>query len=103
MKQLIISSAKFSEIVLIDLKDLSLHPLVMLKMATLTLLKGETSTAYLLTTPPVPILVESSLGPALITAVTNTFKGFSPVNKWMISKAYLTILMALAFLPVFLP
>lgn len=98
-----ISSAKFSAIDLMDFMDFSLHPLVMLKIATFTLLKGDTSTAYLLTTPPDPILVESSLGPALITAFTNTSKGFSPVNKWMISKAFLTMLMDLAFLPVFLP
>lgn len=98
-----ISSAKFSAMVLMDLMDFSLHPLVMLKIATLTLLKGDTSTACLLTTPPDPILVESSLGPALITAFTKTSKGFSPVSKWMISKAFLTMLMALAFLPVFLP
>lgn len=72
-------------------------------MAKLTLLNGETSTAYFLTTPPVPILVESSLGPAKTTASTNTFNGFYPVNNSMISKADLTILMAKAFLPVFLP
>ena len=72
-------------------------------MATLTLLKGETSTACLLTTPPVPILVESSLGPALITALTKTANGFSPVKRWIISKAFLTMLIAFAFLPVFLP
>ena len=69
----------------------------------LTLLKGETSTAYLLATPPVPILVESSLGPPAIIAATKTLRGFSPVSKWMISKAFLTILTALVFLPVFLP
>ena len=72
-------------------------------MATLTLLKGETSTAYLLTTPPDPILVESSLGPAFIIALTKTAKGFSPVRRWIISKAFLTMLIDLAFLPVFLP
>ena len=33
----------------------------------------------------------------------NTSIGFSPVKRWMISKACLTILIALAFFPVFLP
>lgn len=51
-----ISSAKFSAIDLMDFMDFSLHPLVMLKIATFTLLKGDTSTAYLLTTPPDPIM-----------------------------------------------
>jgi len=64
---------------------------------------GETSTACFLTTPPAPILVESSLGPALTTALTKTSRGFLPVSKLMISKTCLTILMALTFLPVFLP
>ena len=72
-------------------------------MAKLTLLIGETSTACFLTTPPVPILVESSLGPASWTALMKTSNGFLPVNKWTISKACLMILMALTFLPVFLP
>jgi len=36
-------------------------------------------------------------------ASTNTFNGFFPVNKWIISKAALTYLIAKAFLPVFLP
>jgi hypothetical protein len=35
--------------------------------------------------------------------LTTTYKGFLPVSKLIISKACLTILMALAFLPVFLP
>ena len=47
--------------------------------------------------------MESSLGPALMVAYTKIFKGFSPVKMWIYSKAYLTMLMALAFLPVFLP
>jgi len=72
-------------------------------MAWLTLLNGETSTACFLTTPPAPILVESSLGPANNKALTTTYKGFLPVRRWMISNVCLTILMALAFLPVFLP
>ena len=72
-------------------------------MAKLILLIGETSTACFLATPPVPILVESSLGPASWMALTKTSNGFLPVNKWMISNACLTILMALTFLPVFLP
>ena len=59
-----ISSAKVSAIDLIDLKALSLQPFTMKYIAKLTLLNGATSTAYFLTTPAVPILVESSLGPA---------------------------------------
>ena len=53
-------------------------------MAWFTLLKGETSTACFLATPPEPILVESYLGPALRTALTKTSRGFFPVNKKMI-------------------
>ena len=45
----------------------------------LNLLNGETSTAYFLTTPPLPTLVESSLAPAFYTALTKIFNGFSPV------------------------
>lgn len=56
-----ISSAKFSAMVLMDLMDFSLHPLVMLKIATLTLLKGDTSTACLLTTPPDPNHIQKIL------------------------------------------
>ena len=41
-------------------------------MAWLILLKEETSTAYLLTLPPLPILVESSLGPQLEIALIKT-------------------------------
>ena len=72
-------------------------------MAKLTLLMGDTSTACFLTTPPAPIRVESSLGPDWTRAPTKTSMGFLPVRRWMISKACLTILMALTFLPVFLP
>jgi hypothetical protein len=52
-----------------------------------------------LTTPPEPILVESSRGPAFYTASTKTLSGFNPVNSSIISKAERTILMASAFLP----
>ena len=97
------SSAKHSAMVLVALYECSLAPWVIKQMAWLTLLKGETSTACFLTTPPAPILVESSLGPANNKALTTTYKGFLPVSKWMISNVCLTILMALAFLPVFLP
>ena len=69
----------------------------------LTLLNDETSTAYFLTTPPAPILVESSLADPLIIAFTKTYNGFLPVNKCIISNAYFTTLIAMAFLPVFLP
>lgn len=40
------------------------------QIAWLTLLKGDTSTACLLTVPARPIRVESSRGPELIIAVT---------------------------------
>ena len=68
-----------------------------------TLLIGETSTAYFLTAPPFPILVESSLAPPFMTALHKTSIGFLPLIKLMISKAYLRILMAKTFLPEFLP
>lgn len=43
------------------------------QIAWLTLLKGDTSTACLLTVPARPIRVESSLGPELMIAVTKTY------------------------------
>ena len=98
-----ISSAKHSEKVLCDLKVEFLEPMVMKYKAYPTLLMGETSTAYFLTVPPDPILVESSLAPPIWTAKTRTSMGFLPVINSMISKAYLIILMARHFLPVFLP
>jgi hypothetical protein len=69
----------------------------------LTLLKGETSTAYLLIEPPLPILYESSLGPPLLTALINTPNGFFPVTKLISANVYLTIRQAFNFLPLFLP
>ena len=45
----------------------------------------------------------SSHGELFSTALTRTSTGFLPVRKLMISKAILTMLAALAFLPEFLP
>lgn len=98
-----ISSAKHSAMVFIFLKAWSLDPLQMLLIAWLTLLRGETSTACFLTTPPEPILVESSRAPAIITAPTKTSSGLRPVRMWIISKQCFTILIAISFLPEFLP
>ena len=67
-----ISSAKHSAILLVFLKAAFLAPSAILNNPTLTLLIGETSTAYFLTTPPLPILVLSSLGPPLTTPLIKT-------------------------------
>lgn len=56
--------------VLMFLKAASRAPVQSNQMAWLTLLKGETSTACLLTVPALPIRVESSRGPELMIAVT---------------------------------
>merc|ERR1712212_1005589 len=50
-----------------------------------------------------PILVESSLGPELMIALTNTWRGFSPDKRWMISKLCLTIRTVISFLPLLRP
>jgi hypothetical protein len=92
------SSARHSATVLMVLRAFFLATRQSWKRAKLTLLKEETSTACLLATPPFPILVESSLGPELQTALTTTWTGLSPVVWWMISRAHLMILMALTFL-----
>lgn len=67
---LINSSARHSAIVLILRKDASLAPVHNNQIAWFTLLKGDTSTACLLTVPARPIRVESSRGPELIIAET---------------------------------
>ena len=36
-------------------------------------------------------------------ALTRTWRGFSPVSRWMISKLCFTILTVSSFLPLFLP
>ena len=69
----------------------------------LTLLRGDTSTACLLTVPARPIRVESSRGPELMMAWTRIWRGLSPVRRWMISKLCFTILTVNSFLPLFLP
>ena len=58
-----ISSAKHSAMLLGFLNEAFLAPKAIKNRAIETLLIGLTSTAYFLTTPPLPILVESSLGP----------------------------------------
>ena len=69
----------------------------------LILLRGETSTADFLTAPPDPILVESSLGPALEMALRTVSMGFLLVTKVMTSRACLTMAIAKFFFPLFLP
>lgn len=69
---LINSSARHSAIVLMLRNAASLAPVHNNQIAWLTRRKGDTSTACLLTVPARPIRVESSLGPELIMAVTNT-------------------------------
>jgi hypothetical protein len=73
------------------------------KRTWFTLLRGETSTACLLTVPARPIRVESSRGPELMIAVTRICRGFSPVSRCMISKACFTILTDINFLPLLRP
>lgn len=70
------SSAKHSAIVLMFLNEVSLAPVHNNQMAWFTLRNGDTSTACRLTVPARPILVESSRGPLLMMAFTNTCKGF---------------------------
>ena len=64
---------------------------------------GETSTAYLLTEPPFPILWESSLGPPVFTALMKTPSGFLSVWRWISSKVCWTIKQALSFFPQLRP
>lgn len=71
---LISSSAKHSAIVLILRNAASRAPVHNSQIAWFTLLRGETSTACLLTVPARPIRVESSRGPELIIAVTKIYK-----------------------------
>lgn len=78
--QAIISSQRHSAILLIVLMEAFLAPSAIKYKLTLTLLNGDTSTAYLLIEPPLPILYESSLGPPLLTALINTPNGFFPVT-----------------------
>merc|ERR1712018_476094 len=100
---LISSSARHSAMVLMLRKAASRAPVQRSQMAWFSLLRGDTSTACLLTVPARPIRVESSRGPELMMALTNTWRGFSPVKRWMISKLCLTILTVNSFLPLFLP
>lgn len=121
---LISSSAKHSAIVLMLRNAASRAPVHNNQMAWLTRLNGETSTAWRRTVPARPIRVESSRGPELMMAETRiyegkintddvqrlialttklTCKGFSPVNKWMISKACLTMRTDISFLPLLRP
>ena len=58
------------------LKEASRAPVQQSQIAWLTRLNGETSTAWRRTVPARPILVESSRGPLLIMAFTNTWSGF---------------------------
>merc|ERR1719153_365465 len=97
------SSERHSAIDLMFLKEASRAPVHRSQMAWLTRLRGDTSTACLLTVPARPIRVESSRGPELMMALTTTWRGFSPVKRWMISKECLTILTVSSFLPLFLP
>merc|ERR1719397_2044550 len=100
---LISSSLRHSAMLLMFLKAASRAPVHRSQIAWLTLLKGGTSTACLLTVPARPIRVESSRGPELMMALTTTWSGFSPVSRWMISKLCFTILTVINFLPLFLP
>lgn len=76
------SSAKHSAIVLMFLKAASRAPVHRSQIAWFTRRRGETSTACLLTVPARPIRVESSLGPLLIIAFTNTWRGFWKKKKY---------------------
>merc|ERR1712045_596201 len=78
---LISSSARHSAMVLMLRKAASRAPVHRSQIAWLTLLRGDTSTACLLTVPVRPILVESSRGPELMTALTRIWRGFSPVMR----------------------
>merc|ERR1712121_500555 len=80
---LISSSAKHSAMVLMLRKAASRAPVQSSQMAWLTLLRGDTSTACLLTVPARPIRVESSRGPELMMAWTRIWRGLSPVRRWM--------------------
>ena len=66
------SAARHSAMFLVFLKEAFLAYEVKKKIAWEILLKEETSTACLLAEPPLPILVESSLGPEFVTALMIT-------------------------------
>merc|ERR1711913_154547 len=100
---LISSSARHSAMVLMFLKAASRAPVHSSQTAWLTLLRGDTSTACLLTVPARPIRVESSRGPELMMALTRTWRGFSAVRRWMISKLCLTMRTVMSFLPLLRP
>lgn len=97
------SSAKHSAMVLIFLNAASRAPVQRSQIAWFTRLNGATSTACLRTVPARPIRVESSRGPELMIASTKIWTGFSPVSKWMISKACLTMRTVINFLPLLRP
>merc|ERR1719320_1250112 len=82
------SSLRHSAMLLMLRKAASRAPVQRSQIAWLTLLRGDTSTACLLTVPARPIRVESSRGPELMIALTTTCRGFSPVRRWMISKEF---------------
>merc|ERR1739838_34218 len=85
------------------LKAASRAPVTRSQMALLTRRRGDTSTACRRTVPARPIRVESSRGPLLMIASVTICNGFCPVRRWMISKACLTIRIAINFFPLFLP
>ena len=72
-------------------------------MSIFIILKDETSTAVFFTVPPAPILIESSLAPANVTAFNNTFNGFLFITNDIIYNACFIIFIAKHFLPLFLP
>ena len=89
---LISSSAKHSAIVLMLRNAASLAPVQSNQIAWFTRRSGETSTAWRLTVPALPILVESSRGPELIIAVTKTWNKVwlweCDLLKWYLNDLY---------------
>lgn len=100
---LISSSAKHSAMVLMFLNAASRAPVHSNQIDWLTRLSGETSTAWRLTVPALPIRVLSSRGPPLMIALIRICNGFSLVSRWMISNACFTIRRVISFLPLFRP
>merc|ERR1712130_1071873 len=82
-------------------KEASLAPVQSSQIAWLTRRRGETSTAGRRTVPARPIRVESSRGPELMIAWSRIWIGFSPLVRWMISNACLTMRTVISFLPLF--
>lgn len=86
------SSARLSAMDLMFLNEASRAPVQSSQMAWFTRRSGETSTAWRRTVPARPIRVESSRGPELMIAVTNTWKTIQLINIFFLNNYHSKIL-----------